>query len=447
MRSGRWRSGLSGFLIVWSGQFVSTVGTLMTSLALTFWAFDVTGRATELGFMFFFTFGPRLIFMPIAGALLDRWNRKKLLIVADLLAGMTTVGTLLLVYLGALRVWHLYGLTALLSAFGCFQTPGFTASATLMVPKRHYGRTSGLLMLTYSGASVIAPALAGVLLPVLGLKGVLFVDLATFLFAVGTIASIPIPQPERDPAAPTHPIRQIARDLVEGVRYLLDHGKLLTLLAIHAGINMFGVFYDVLLRPMVLLRTGDNEVALATILSLFGFGGAAGALAVTLWGGPKKRRIPFSFLVYIVAFAVRAISGLQIGVWWIAAFAFTFSACLSLGTSAVRAFFQSKVPPALQARVWATFVTMVTLGMQVAMLIAGPLGDRVFEPAMRSGGSLARIFGGLAGTGPGSGLGVLIFLGNTFTVAIFIVGYAFRSMRTLDGSMPDHDESISGETS
>jgi hypothetical protein len=160
---------------------------------------------------------------------------------------------------------------------------------------------------------------------------------------------------------------------------------------------------------------------------------------VTLWGGPKKRRIPFSFVVYIIAFVVRAISGLQIGVWWIAVFAFTFSACLSLGTSAVRAFFQSKVPPALQARVWATFVAMVTLGMQVSMLIGGPLGDRIFEPAMQSSGTLARVFGGIVGTGPGSGLGLLIFLSNMVTVTIFVIGYAFRSMRSLDTSIPDHD--------
>jgi len=436
----KWKSGLSGFFVVWTGQFVSTVGTLMTSMALTFWAFDVTGRATELGLMFFFTFGPRLIFMPIAGALLDRWNRKKLLIIADALAGLTSIATLALVHLDALEIWHLYVLTALLSTFGCFQNPGFTASATLMVPKKHYGRTSGLLMLTYSASSIIAPALAGILLPILGLKGILLVDLATFLVAVGAIALIPIPQPERDPAAPIHPVRQIGRDLVEGFRYLFEHGKLFTLLSIHAGINMLGIFYDVLLRPMVLLRTGDNEIALATILSLFGFGGAAGALAVTLWGGPKKRRIPFSFLVYILAFALRAISGLKIGVFWLAAFAFGFSACLSLGTSAVRAFFQSKVPPALQARVWATFITMVTAGMQVTMLIAGPLADRVFEPAMQSGGALARLFGGLVGTSAGSGLGLLIFLGNLGAVIVFAIGYAFRSMRSLDVSLPDHDQ-------
>jgi len=440
MASSRWRTGLRGFFVVWTGQFVSTVGTLMTSLALTFWAFDVTGRATELGLMFFFTFGPRLIFMPIAGALLDQWNRKKLLILADALAGLTTILTLTLISLDLLQIWHLYVLTALLSTFGCFQNPGFTASATLMVPKKHYGRTSGLLMLTYSASSVIAPALAGILLPILGLRGILVVDLATFLVAVGTIALIPIPQPKRDSTAPIHPIRQIGRDLAEGFRYLFEHGKLFTFLGIHAVINMLGIFYDVLLRPMVLLRTGDNEIALATILSLFGFGGAAGALAVTLWGGPKKRRIPFSFLVYILAFALRALSGLNIGVIWLAAFAFGFSACLSLGTSAVRAFFQSKVPPALQARVWATFVTLVTAGMQVTMLIAGPLADRVVEPAMQSGGALAKFFGGLVGTGAGAGLGLLVFLGNLGAVIVFAIGYAFRSMRSLDVSLPDHDQ-------
>ena len=179
--------GLGRFVFIWSGQFLSQVGTLMTSLALIFWAYDLTGRATELALMAFFALGPRVLFGPLAGALIDRWRRKTVLLLCDTLAGLVSALVLVLLVSGNLRIWHLYMLTFTTGLFSVFQEPAFLASATMMVPSRHYGRTGGLTSLLTHASAILAPAFAGVLLPLIGLKGILIVDIGTFLFAVSTL--------------------------------------------------------------------------------------------------------------------------------------------------------------------------------------------------------------------------------------------------------------------
>jgi len=190
------RSGLGRFTFIWVGQLASQVGTVVTSLALAFWAFEMTGRATELGLVVFFTMFPRIALGPFIGVLVDRWSRKKVLIVCDLLAGAGTVALLVLFLTGNLRIAHLYALTFFTSLFAAFQGPSLIAVATMMLPKRHYGRSGGMLTLFRRGSSLVGPALAGLLYPLIGLGGILWLDIATFLFAVGSLALVRIPEVE-----------------------------------------------------------------------------------------------------------------------------------------------------------------------------------------------------------------------------------------------------------
>ena len=437
--------GLRPFLIVWSGQFVSTVGTLMTSLALAFWAFDITGRATELGLMVFFTYGPRVLLGPFAGALVDRWNRRTVLIVCDLLAGAASVAVLVLLLTGALQIWHLYVLTFLMSAFGAFQGPGFIASATMMVAKSQYARVNGLITLITNASAIVAPALAGLLLPPIGLRGILILDIATFLFAVGTLIAVKIPEPERSKGADgANPIRRILRDITEGLRFLWDVKILLGLQLVFSSANLFGTLFGVLMRPMVLLRTGDSEIALASVQSMIGIGGAVGALAIAFWGGPKRKKIVFALVLFSLAFLFRGLAGLEMQIPWIAAFALVQSALLALAGSSVRAVWQAKVPPEMLGRVFSTLGTIAGLLMMITMLAGGPLADRFFEPLMRTSGWAREFLGPFVGTGPGSGMGLLILLGGAIAAAVCAGAILFRSLRTVETTVPDHDADHAG---
>ena len=311
--------GLGRFVFIWSGQFLSQVGTLMTSLALIFWAYDLTGRATELALMAFFTLGPRVLFGPIAGALIDRWKRKTVLLLCDTLAGLVSALILGLLVSGNLQIWHLYMLTFFTGLFSAFQEPAFLASATMMVPSRHYGRTGGLTLLLTHASSILAPAFAGVLLPLIGLKGVLLVDIGTFLFAVSTLAFVPIPDPERAEASANRPASQLFRDIGEGFRFLLDHRSFLYILLIFMFSNFFGGAYATLNRAMVLARTGGNETAVVLVQLLIGTGGTLGALLVSFFGSPKRKM--FAVMVgYAIGQLFRGLFGVNLGLPFVAAF-------------------------------------------------------------------------------------------------------------------------------
>ena len=186
-----------GFTIVWLGQIVSVLASMMTQFALTIWAFEKTGSATALGLVQVFFVTPFLLISPLAGALVDRKNRKTMMMVSDLGAGLATIGILVLQAFGVLEVWHLY-LAAVVNGLGnTFQWPAYSAAISTMLPKEQYGRANGMMSLIEAGPGVIAPLIAGALLPVIGLVGILFIDVATFLLAIGALLVVYIPQPER----------------------------------------------------------------------------------------------------------------------------------------------------------------------------------------------------------------------------------------------------------
>jgi len=430
--------GLGRFVFIWSGQFLSQVGTLMTSLALIFWAYDLTGRATELALMAFFALGPRVLFGPLAGALIDRWRRKTVLLLCDTLAGLVSALILVLLVSGDLRIWHLYMLTFTTGLFSVFQEPAFLASATMMVPSRHYGRTGGLTSLLTHASAILAPAFAGVLLPLIGLKGILIVDIGTFLFAVSTLAFVSIPDPERAEASVDRPASQLFRDIGEGFRFLLDHRSFLYVLLIFTFSNFFGGAYATLYRPMILARTGGNETAVVLIQLLIGIGGTAGALLVSFFGSPKRKM--FAVMVgYAIGQLFRALFGINLGLPFIAAFGLLTTFFYAYAGSCSNALWQSKIPPAMQGRVLATRLALAGAVSLITRLIAGPLSDFVFEPAMRAGGSIARTFGWLVGTGPGAGMGLYVVLSCAVGVGVLLWGFSRSSIRHLDVLVPDHD--------
>jgi DHA3 family macrolide efflux protein-like MFS transporter len=190
-------TGMFGFTIVWLGQIISVLASAMSQFGLTIFMFQETGSATALGLMQVFFITPFLIISPIAGVMVDRHNRKMMMMVSDLGAGLATIMILILQSLGILEFWHLY-FTSIVYGLGmAFQWPAYSAAITTLVPKEQYGRANGMMSLIDAGPGVIAPLLAGALLPIIGLTGILFFDVATFILAIGALMIVHIPQPPR----------------------------------------------------------------------------------------------------------------------------------------------------------------------------------------------------------------------------------------------------------
>ena len=435
----RWNDrfeGMLGFSLVWLGQFVSLIGSSMTRFGLTIWAWQVTGRATALALVGLFSLVPMLVFSPIAGAVVDRWSRKKLMILGDLVAGISTIFLLTLFLLGKMEIWHIYLVAAIGGAGEAFQRPAYMAAISTMIPKKHYGRAQGMIGMVASATGIIAPMAAGALLGFIGISGIMYIDIATFLFAVSMLFLVRIPQPTvSDEGKESR--GSMWRESAFGFRFLLQRRPLLYLLMTYAVLNLTLTFATSIVAPMILARTSTNELLLGTVQTFFGLGGVAGGALMSIWGAPKNR-IRGIYLAVIGSMLLGPTLlgiGNSLPLWAAGAFFVVFFAQFASGTSSV--VWQTKVPLDVQGRVFAYRGMIASIASPIGMMLAGTLADYVFEPMMQVGGWGVDLFGRLVGTGPGAGMGLMMVLAGAVGVVLGLSGFIVPSIRNLEKLIPD----------
>ncbi len=434
-------SGMRSFSVVWLGQLVSFLGSAMTSFAIIFFAYDVTSSATVVSLVGVAAFAPIIVVSPIAGTLVDRWTRKRVMMLADGGAATSTAALLILHTTGQLQVWHLYPAVAVAGAFGAFHFPAFSAAITLMISKKHYARASGMMSLAGSFSAFLAPILGALLLRLVGLGLVLAIDLASFAFAVSTVLAVHIPQP----ASTEEGLAgrgSFMRETAYGFRYILQRRSLLGLQLVFFGVNLVGSFAFILLYPMVLTRTGNDPFILAAVLASGALGQIAGGAFLSVWGGPKRK--VNGVLVGLMAASLFGEMVLGLGrdwvIWAVAYFLAGFFVIIVNGSN--QAIWQAKVAPDVQGRVFAVRRLIAQISAPIAMLAAGPLADVIFEPGMQPGGGLAPAFGWLVGTGPGAGMALMFVLAGILGTFVGLSGYAFRSVRLVEDIISDHDARV-----
>lgn len=435
--------GMRAFIIIWIGQVVSLLGTAMTQFGFTIWAYEKTGQATSLALIGFFFVLPMVVLSPTAGAIVDRSNRKMLMMVSDLAAGLTTIVQLVLLTTGQLEIWHLYVTAAIAGTFQTFQWPAFAASITLMLPKEQYGRANGMLELANSASGVFAPMLAGVLLGVIGLTGILIIDIITFTFAVGTLLFVYIPQPAQTQAG-REGQGSLWTESAYGFRHIWARPSLLGLQLIFAIGNFFATIGYTLIAPMILARTDNNELMLASVLSAGAIGGVVGGLTMSAWGGPKRRVHGVLGGWVLGSLLGETLLGLgrTLPIWVVASFFFALSAPVINASN--QSIWQAKVAPDVQGRVFAVRRLIAWVVVPLAQLVAGPLADQVFEPAMMPWGSLADTFGRLVGVGPGAGMALMLVFSGLAAALVGMSGYAVRDVRDAEEILPDHEAAAEG---
>lgn len=437
-------AGMLGFSIIWFGQLVSLTGSGMTVFALTLWAWQATGSATALALMSFFFMGPTVLMSPIAGALVDRWSRKFVMILTDAVSGLATLAVLLLYLFGHLQIWHLYAVAAVVGAFQAFQWPAYSATISVMVDRKHYGRANGMMALAESASAIAAPLLAGILIGFIGIAGVMTIDLITFLFAIMTLALVHIPQPAKLAIEPAGDGSLLGESLY-GFKYIIKRPSLLGLQLILMASNLLTAFAFGVLNPMILARTENNAQILGTVLSISGMGGVIGGLMMSLWGGPKRRVHGLLGGLALESLLGTLILGVGRSLPWWAVGAFFTSFFIPILNGSNQAIWQSKVPPDVQGRVFAVRRLIAQITSPLGLLIAGPLADFVFEPAMRSENLLAQSVGGFVGIGPGAGMGLMFVLAGVLGVVVGLSGYLFRVVREAESILPDHDTLVAKE--
>jgi DHA3 family macrolide efflux protein-like MFS transporter len=432
-------SGMFGFSIVWIGQIVSVMATNMSGFALTIWAFEKTSSATVLGLVQLSFTLPFLLISPFAGAMVDRYNRKLMMMVSDLGAVLATVGILILNASGNLEIWHMCVASAIFGLSGTFQWPAYMAAISTLVPKEQYGRANGMMSLIDSGPAIFSPMLAGALLPIIGLTGILIIDVVTFFLAIGTLLIVHIPQPEMSEEGQAGK-GSLMKEAAYGFRYIFARRSLLSLLLVFLCLNLMGGLSQSLFAPMILLRTDNNSASLGAIQSAFAVGGVVGGLIVSAWGGFKKRIRGMLIGWSLYAFFGLILFGLgrNLSMWIPVAFLAAIN--FPLTQSASNAIWQAKVAPDVQGRVFSARRLIAWLTDPIMPVVSGLLADYVMEPAMNQNTGLAHIFGWLVGTTPGSGMSLMFIVSGLLYLSVTAAAWFIPVVRNVETILPDHDQ-------
>ena len=363
------------FFTIWAGQQLSFIGSRAAQFALVWWLTTTTGSATVLATATMVALLPQIVLGPFIGALIDRWNRRVVMLFADSFIALVSLWLAYLFWSGAMEVWHIY-VVMLARAFGeAFHWPAMAASTTLMVPKEHYTRVAGLNQSMHGVLTIVGPPLGALLMALLPLHGVMLVDVGTALFAVLPLLFLFVPQPEK---AHVDALKQVSvfASMRDGLRYVLHWPGMLALLA---GVLVIKVALQPafsLIPLLVYKHFGGTAADLSLIQAIAGVGILGGGLVLSAWGGFKKK--VHTVLMGLVGIGVAAVLlGLTPAhVFWMALVAaFFLGAMISMTDGPFSAIFQAAVPAQMQGRVFGLLGSLFSLSTPVGLAIAGPVSD------------------------------------------------------------------------
>ncbi|MGQ0600676.1 MAG: MFS transporter [Anaerolineales bacterium] len=362
------------FFTLWSGQAVSLFGSSLVQFALVWWLTSTTGSATVLAIASLFAILPTILLGPVAGVVVDRFNRRLVMLVAD---SLVAAATLLLAYLfwtDAAQVWHVYAVMVFRATAGTFQFPAMQASTTLMVPEEQFARIAGFNQMLQGLMGIVAPPVGALLIGLLPLQGVLMIDTGTALLGVLALFLTHIPQPPARTVTEAAP--SFGSELRAGFSYVARWPGLLALLGMAAVINLLLAPAAALLPILVTRHFNGGAPQLATLEALFSFGMVAGGLLLGVWGGFKRRILTSLLGLLLLGISFLAIGLTPADAFWFAVIAsFVAAATAALTNGPLMAVLQAVVTPEMQGRVFTLIGSLSSAVTPLGYLIAGPTAD------------------------------------------------------------------------
>jgi len=412
---------LRNFVLLWLGQSISSLGSSMTSFAITIWAFERTGSALTLSISGMLIMAPKMVLGVFVGPLIDRMNKKAIILISDIGAGVCTLTLFLLLRADSLEIWHIYSLNFISSILGSFQYPANDVAVSLIVPKKYYVKASGMQSFSSGTIQILAPIFAAFLLASTDMSVVILFDFVTLVFACSTLAFVVKIPFVRKAKGPKFSMMHHLLELRSGFSIIWDSILLKKLLLFMAFINLLaGLTYFNILSPMILARSGHNAKVLGFVNGAIGLGGIIGGFLVILMPTMKSKvktmflyaGLSFFFGDFLFAF------GNSMWIWGIAGF---LSSVFIPPLIAIESYFwRTIIPIEMQGRAFSFKYAMKSGMIPVGMLIGGILADCVFEPFMASeSNNLSFMFN--SGNGMGMALMFLItgILGTTLSMMGF----------------------------
>lgn len=420
---------LKTFLILWSTQSLSQLGSAMTNFALTLWLYQQTGSALKTALLSICSYAPYVCMSIFAGALSDRWNKKKVMLACDTFAACCTVTVLVLLKNDLLMPWHMYLLNAVNGLMNTIQQPAGDVAMTLITPKKQYQRTSGLRSLSNSLVTILNPVIATSLFAFGGMDAVIYVDLATFGVAFAALLLfVRIPEIVKE-----NETESFSESVKAGLGYLRNNRMILILILFLAGVNLVASAFDAVLPALILPRENGGETVLGIVTSSAGIATLIGSLMVTVLPVPKNRirviyvtmLISLSTENFLLAFARSPILwclGQIIG--WL---------LVPVMSANLDVVLRATIPGTMQGRVYSCRNTLQFFTIPIGFFLGGYMVDELCEPVMQkasAGSTLLRMFG--SGKGSGAAMAMLI-LGVAGTLVCLLFGKILRKYRFEEG--------------
>ncbi|MER7760627.1 amino acid adenylation domain-containing protein [Streptomyces sp. NPDC097619] len=418
------------FVAVAASQLVSQTGSALTEFALPLWIYLSTGSVGWFGLFAVLGIVPGLLAAPVLGGLVDRIDRRRVMLAATAVSGTSEAILAVLYALGALRPWHVGVLMAVLSVSLTGQRLAFQSAIPQLVPKRYLGHANGVVQISGGIAQVVAPLAAVGMLAAIGLGGVLLLDVISYAVAATVLLTVRFPR-----TLPWRRRETLRQEITAGFRLVVRSRGFRAMLVFFAVLNLFLPVLFQLVSPLVLGFSSLGSVA--TISLAGGLGAVVGGLAMGLWGGPQRRRMRGMLLVVPVLGLCCAVTGLRPDLLVVGAGVFGMSASLSLLNGIYLTIVQVKVPQRFHGRVMALNQLVAWSTLPVGYLLIAPLGTRFLEPLMAPGGGLADTVGAVLGTGEGRGVGLLYLLLGAAILLLGAVSLKVRSLGRFDRDVPD----------
>ncbi|GAA3269238.1 amino acid adenylation domain-containing protein [Dactylosporangium vinaceum] len=421
---------LGRFMAVAAGQLVSIIGSALTEFALPLWIYLQTGSLVRFAVFAVLGLVPGMLVAPFAGAVVDRFDRRKVMLAGDLGAGASQAVLLALALAGSLRVGHVYVLLVVLSVALTFQRLAFSSAVPQLVPKRYLGHANGMVQLSFGAGQFLVPLVAAGLMATVGLRGVLLLDVVSYVAAVGVTLAVRFPK-----TLAWARRESFWQEVVGGWRYALGAGGLRPVLVFFAVLNLFMTPLFLLISPLVLSFADLGAVARVSMAG--GLGAVAGGLLMSFWGGPRRHRVRGMLLVVLGLALCSALPGLRPSEILVAAGALGMSLGLTLANGVYTTIVQVKVPQRFHGRVFAVNTVIAFSTIPIGYAVVAPLGSRLLDPLLAPGGALADSVGALIGTGPGRGTALLFLVLAAVMVGQVLVSLRLPSLARFDERVPD----------
>jgi DHA3 family macrolide efflux protein-like MFS transporter len=392
-RPTRWQIPFFG---VWTGQAFSLIGSRLAQFALVWWLTETTGSATVLATATLVAILPGVILGPFAGALVDRWSRRRVMIVADSLIAAVSAWLAYLFWTGSMSIWHVYVAMLVREIGTAFHWPAMQASTSLMVPKEHLSRVAGLNQTMQGALNIVSPPLGALLLGLLPLHAIMGIDVGTAIIAISPLFFVAIPQPQRAEAASGKDrAGSVWDDLLAGMRYVRGWPGLMAILIMAMIIN-FVINPAFSLMPLLVTdHFGGGALELGGLQSSWGIGMLLGGLLLSIWGGFRRRVYTSLAGLVLSGISITGIGLAPQGSFPLAVAAIFVAGFMNpLVNGPLFAILQAAVAPEMQGRVFTLVGSLATAMMPLSLAIAGPISDAIgVRPWFVAGGAVFALIG------------------------------------------------------